>query len=53
MFIFEVNFVLKIKDNLCLFALSWKLNTKQGTNREKIHPLLLQKFIRKKSLKVK
>ena len=51
MFIREDDFVLKLK--LCLFLpfLELKLNTKQGTVKERINLILPLKCIRKKFLK--
>ena len=57
MFIFEIDFVLKIKDNLCLFVLfDLKLKIKQGREGENssifIHKINNEKVIRRKIVKV-
>ena len=56
LFIFEVDFVLKIKDNLCLFALSC-LETKHKTKHYQgenssilIHKMYKEKVIKRKIL---
>ena len=51
--VFEVDFVLKIKNNICLLFLQLTLNTKQGTAKERIHLFLfliiyMEKFIKRK-----
>ena len=51
--VFEVDFVLKIKNNICLLFLQLTLNTKQGTVKERIHLFLFLKYIRKNLLKGK
>ena len=58
MFIFEVDFVLNIKDQrsktifVCLLFHDLKISTKEGTVKERIH-LFFIKSIRKKLLKGK
>ena len=51
--VFEVDFILKIKNNICLLFLQLTLNTKQGTAKERIHLFLFLKYIRKNLLKGK
>ena len=54
LFIFEVDFVLKIKDSyVCLLFLEPKLHIKQGTGKERIYLFLFIKCLRKKLLKEK
>ena len=53
LFIFEVDLLLKMKDSLYLFTLDMKLNTKQGTAKERIHLFLFILCVRKKLLKWK
>ena len=55
LFVFEVDFVLKIKGNLCLFALSWtemKHETKERLTK-RVHLLLFIKCVKKNLLKGK
>ena len=49
--VFEVDFVLKIEDNVCFLFLEFKLNTKEGTANEKTHLFIFIKFIKKNERK--
>ena len=54
MFIFEDDLVLKIQDSLYFLLFHYlKLNTKQGTAKERIYLFLFIKCTRKKLLKEK
>ena len=51
LFVFEVDFALKIEDNVCFLFLEFKLNTKEGTANEKTHLFIFIKFIKKNKRK--
>ena len=51
LFVFEVDFVLKIEDNVCFLLLEFKLHTKEGTANEKTHLFIFIKFIKKNKRK--
>ena len=58
-FVFEVVFVLKIEDNLCLFALSWYEIKHKTSHCQRndwsifIHKIYKEKFITAVNLKMK
>ena len=53
MFIFEVDFTLKIEDTVCLLFLELQLNTKQGPAKERTHLFTFIQYVKKKLLKKK
>ena len=52
MFLFEVDFALKIRNNVCLLFLELKLNTKQGTAKV-IHKMYKENTERRNEEKMK
>ena len=47
LFIFEVDFTLKIEDTVCLLFLELQLNTKQGPAKERTHLFTFIQYVKK------